>query len=174
MAVIIKDGTLVPDPWQRLELTADRGFPAVPPAADVIVPLAMWQGLRAELRGRAGRCGVWLAPEEGPEAIAGDLGLFGVVAVNFPKFTDGRGYSIGRLLRERYGYEGELRAIGAVQRDQLSYLARCGFNAFVLREGEDVEAALAAFGELSEAYQASVERPVPLFRRRHAALHDRE
>jgi uncharacterized protein (DUF934 family) len=86
--------------------------------------------------------------------------------VNFPKFTDGRGYSTGRLLRERYGYRGELRAIGDIFRDQLLYLSRCGFDAFVLRPGEDPQAALAAFGDFSEAYQAAVDRPLPLFRRR--------
>jgi uncharacterized protein (DUF934 family) len=89
-----------------------------------------------------------------------------LIAVNFPQFTDGRGYSIARLLRERYSWRGELRAIGDVLRDQLFYLARCGFDAFMLREGQDAQAALAAFNDFSEGYQASVERPQPLFRRR--------
>ena len=71
-------------------------------------------------------------------------------------------------MRQRYGFKGELRAIGDIQRDQLYYLARCGFDAFALREGEDVEAALQAFQDFGEAYQASVDRPVPLFRRRVA------
>jgi uncharacterized protein (DUF934 family) len=88
--------------------------------------------------------------------------------VNFPSLTDGRGYSIARLLRERYGYVGELRAVGDVQRDQLFNLARCGFDAFLLRKDEDADGALAALEEFSEAYQASVERPQPLFRRRPA------
>lgn len=166
MAVIIKDRNIVNDPWRRLELAADGSFPAVPVAGDLIVPLAMWQGLRDTLRLRPARLGVWLSPGEDPAAIAGDLPLFGVVAVNFPKFTDGRGYSIARLLRERYGYKGELRAIGDVFRDQLFFLASCGFNAFALREGENPEEALSAFDDFSDAYQASVERPLPLFRRR--------
>lgn len=107
-----------------------------------------------------------LEPGDDPARVAGRLGAVARVEVNFPKFTDGRGYSIARLLRERYGYQGELRAVGDVQRDQLFHLSRCGFDAFLLREGQDAEEALSAFRDFSEAYQASVERPEPLFRRR--------
>jgi uncharacterized protein (DUF934 family) len=107
-----------------------------------------------------------LEPHEDPAALAGRLRAAARVEVNFPKFSDGRGYSIARLLRERHGYTGELRAVGDVQRDQLFYLSRVGFDAFLLREGEDAEGALAALADFSEAYQASVERPQPLFRRR--------
>ena len=88
------------------------------------------------------------------------------VDVNFPKFGDGRGFSIGRLLRERYGYRGELRAVGHITRDLLFYLESCGFDAFELRPGEDPHEALASFEDFTEAYQASVARPQPLFRRR--------
>jgi uncharacterized protein (DUF934 family) len=101
-----------------------------------------------------------------PGALAASLGRLKVVAVNFPKFGDGRGYSIARLLRERYGYRGELRAVGEVARDNLYFMAQCGFDAFQLRAGEDPEAALDAFNDFSEAYQATVARPLPLFRRR--------
>jgi len=107
-----------------------------------------------------------LEPGDDPGAVAERLPAAARVEVNFPKFTDGRGYSIARLLRERHGYQGELRAVGDVQRDQLFYLARVGFDAFLLRDGEDAEGALAALAGFSEAYQSSVERPLPLFRRR--------
>ena len=166
MAIIIKDKQVAADPWQRLELGSDGSLPTVPASGDIIVPLALWQGRRDELLARPGRLGVWLNSSEEPAAIAEDLRLFGVVAVNFPKFIDGRGFSIGRLLRERYGWKGELRAVGDVFRDQLFFLSSCGFNAFALRAGEDPQEALAAFGDFSEAYQNSVERPLPLFRRR--------
>jgi len=99
-------------------------------------------------------------------ALADKIGASKVIAVNFPKFGDGRGYSIARLLRERYGYKGELRAVGVVARDLLQQMERCGFDSFLLREGEDAQAALAAFGDFSEAYQANAAQPVPLFRRR--------
>ena len=105
-----------------------------------------------------------LEPADEPAAVS----LEGVtrVEVNFPKFGDGRGYSIARLLRERHGYRGELRAVGQITRDHLLSLERCGFDAFELREGEDAQEALAAFGDFSEVYQATVTQPLPLFRRR--------
>ena len=107
-----------------------------------------------------------LGPDDDPALLAGALAQARVIAVNFPKYSDGRGYSIARLLRERYGYRGELRATGVVARDQLHAMAQCGFDTFELREGEDAQAALAAFGDFSEAYQASAAQRVPLFRRR--------
>ena len=111
---------------------------------------------------------VRLEPGDEPAAIVERLGRVARVEVNFPKFGDGRGYSIARLLRERYGYRGELRAVGHITRDLLVYLESCGFDAFELREGENPREALAAFEDFSESYQASVTRPVPLFRRRVA------
>ena len=107
---------------------------------------------------------VRLEPADDPAAVA----LEGVarIEVNFPKFGDGRGYSIARLLRERYGYRGELRAVGHITRDLLFFMESCGFDAFELREGENPHEALAAFDDFSESYQASVAWPVPLFRRR--------
>ncbi len=172
MAGIIKDRKVVTDRWQRLELAPDGSLPSIPPAGDILVPLALWQAERNALLARPGRIGVWLNSNEEPAAIADDLRHLGVVAVNFPKFGDGRGYSTARLLRERYGWKGELRAIGDIFRDQLFFLSSCGFSSYALREGEDPQEALAAFGDFSEAYQSSVERPVPLFRRRDRTVTD--
>jgi uncharacterized protein (DUF934 family) len=107
-----------------------------------------------------------LEPTDDPAAFAAEVGRAGVIAINFPKFSDGRGYSIARLLRERYAYKGELRAIGEVARDHLYAMAHCGFDAFQLREGEDPQEALQAFGDFSEHYQATTAQPLPLFRRR--------
>jgi len=107
-----------------------------------------------------------LEPADDPAAVAGELGRAARVEVSFPKFGDGRGYSIARLLRERHGYRGELRAVGHITRDLLYFMESCGFDAFELREGENPHEALAAFEDFSESYQASVARPLPLFRRR--------
>ena len=169
MAVIIRQRQVVADNWQLLKPVAD-GSLAVPAAGDVIVPLNVWLEQRDALLKRAGRLGVWLDSNDDPAPIADDLRYFALIAVNFPQFVDGRGYSVARLLRERYGWRGELRAIGDVLRDQLFYLSRCGFDAFDLRAGQDAQAALAAFGDFSEAYQSSAAQPQPLFRRRGADL----
>jgi uncharacterized protein (DUF934 family) len=109
---------------------------------------------------------VRLEATDDPSSVEDRLVRAARVEVHFPKFGDGRGYSIGRLLRERYGYQGELRAVGEVARDHLYYMENCGFDAFLLREGEDAEEALTGFSDYSEGYQASVARPLPLFRRR--------
>lgn len=110
-----------------------------------------------------------LEPADDPAAFAERLAGLRVIAVRFPKYADGRGYSIGRLLRERHGFRGELRAVGEVARDHLQLLAQCGFDAFELREGEDAGDALGAFDDFSESYQASAAQPLPLFRRRGLA-----
>ena len=178
MATLIKNATIAADNWQRFEPGADGSLPDIPVSGDILVPLALWQATAGELLARsAGRLGVWLDGDDDPVQIADSLEAFSLIAVNFPLFTDGRGYSIARLLRERYGWKGELRAIGDIQRDQLFYLSRCGFDAFLLNDGQDApqgdslrsaQAALAAFSDFTEAYQTSVERPLPLFRRRPA------
>ena len=160
---IILDRQIVPDAWQ---FVADGA--TVPDRGDAIIPLSTWLAAGARANVRDGRTGVWLAPDDEPAELAADLAGLPLVAVHFPQFTDGRGYSTARLLRQRHGFKGELRAIGEVLRDQLFYLERVGFNAFDLKEGKSLEDALLAFGDFSDAYQSSVERPVPPYRRRHA------
>jgi uncharacterized protein (DUF934 family) len=116
-------------------------------------------------RTAAGEIGVWIAPDERAEVLKGELDKFTVIAVDFPKFTDGRGYSIAYNLRTRLGYTGELRAIGDVLRDQLFSMQRVGFNAYAVRADRDVHDALKGLSDFSETYQASVDQKVPLFRR---------
>jgi uncharacterized protein (DUF934 family) len=176
MPKLIKNRALTADSWRLLEGELGRWLapgedglvPDLQDAADLIVPLKLWRLRREDLLDRRGRSGVWLAADDDPAALAGDLDRLALVAVHFPKFSDGRGFSTARLLRERYGFKGELRAVGDVLRDQLLFLARCGFDAFALRADQDVGSALAAFADLSEAYQGAVDQPLPLFRRRLA------
>jgi uncharacterized protein (DUF934 family) len=110
--------------------------------------------------------GVWLKPSDDPDALAADVERLPLIAVAFPQFGDGRGYSSARLLREKYRFRGELRAIGEILRDQLYDLRQCGFDTFALQPGRSVADALAAFGEFSENYQSTVAQPLPLFRHR--------
>jgi len=167
MPILIKNRQVASDSWRLL--SASAALADVPTTGDAIVPLALWLAHRAALASRDGRTGVWLDSHEGPETIAADVPRLPLIAVNFQKFGDGRGFSTGRLLRERYNFGGELRAIGDVLRDQLLFLDRCGFDAFALRDDQNVAGALAAFDDFTEAYQASVAQPAPLFRRRLAA-----
>ncbi len=159
---------LLEEPFDRLLIPAEDGLLPDLPRGLLIVPLAVWLRRRDDLVERSPHVGLWLATDANPESAVPDLPHFGVIAVRFTEFTDGRGYSLARSLRERHGFRGELRAVGDVRRDQLHYLAACGFDAFELRKGEDPLAALGAFADFSEAYQASVARPSPLFRRRLA------
>ena len=169
MGMLIKERRIVADSWRLLSRGPKGELPEVPVEGDVIVPLALWLEHRDAFLAYSGKLGVWLEANEGPEAIADDLQRFTLIAVNFPKFGDGRGYSIARLLRERYGYKGELRAIGDVLHDFLYFMKQCGFDSFALRDDQDVNEALAAFDTFSDGYQTSALRPVPLFRRRFAA-----
>jgi uncharacterized protein (DUF934 family) len=162
---IIKGRAVVADDWSVLSLDEGQTAETVElPAAKLIVPLPVWLARRDELVQRAD-IGVWLAPDELAGAIKDDLDKFGVIAISFPKFTDGRGYSIAFNLRRRLGYQGELRAIGDVLRDQLFQMQRCGFDAYAPRQDRDIHEALKGLTVFSETYQASVDTPLPLFRR---------
>jgi uncharacterized protein (DUF934 family) len=162
---IIKGRAVVADDWNVLRLEEGQTPEQVAvPAGKVIVPLAVWQAQQSTLAGRAD-VGLWLAPDERPEVLKGQLDQFAVIAVDFPKFTDGRGYSIAFNLRKRLGYTGELRAIGDVLRDQLFSMHRVGFDAYAVRADRSVDDALKGVTDFSETYQASVDNPLPLFRR---------
>ena len=162
---IIKGRAVVADDWSVLRLAeGETAADAVVPEGKVIVPLAVWQSQREALSARA-EVGVWIASDERPEALKGELDNFAVVAVDFPKFTDGRGYSIAYNLRMRLGYTGELRAIGDVLRDQLFQMQRTGFDAFATRQDRNINDALKGLTDFSEVYQTSVDIKSPLYRR---------
>jgi uncharacterized protein (DUF934 family) len=163
MQKLIKDGVIVDDDFTLVE-AGDAGLAL--PAGNVLVRLAVWQQHKAQLLAHAGQKGVLLAPEDTAEAIAADLSQLALVAVDFPAFADGRGYSTAYLLRTRFGYAGELRAVGDVLKDTLFYQLRCGFNSFAVRADKSIEAALAGLRDFSESYQASADHAEPLFRRR--------
>lgn len=169
MREIIKDRAIVQDDWSVLRLNEGETPETVSvPAGKVIVPLAVWQVQRPALMQRlqaSQEIAVWLAPDQPAELIADDAALFPLIAIDFPKFNDGRGYSAAYLLRSRYRYTGELRAIGDVLRDQLFYMQRVGFNAFATRADRSIQDALKGLTDFSEVYQASVDQPLPLFRR---------
>jgi uncharacterized protein (DUF934 family) len=140
------------------------------PAGRVVLPLSVWLTRKAEFAARlaAGEVGVWLEPHELVETLAEaqpDLNVFPLIAVFIERFADGRAYSTAALLRSRFGFKHELRALGDVLRDQLFFLKRCGFDAFQIRADRSAEDALASLNDFSEPYQAAVVINQPLWRR---------
>ena len=162
---IIRDREVIADDWQLAPAIAE-GAAAHLPDSKLIVPLNVWLAQTDALTERKQPVGVWLDSNQDAADIAIAVSNFAVVAVNFQKFADGRGYSIAALLRSRFGYKGELRAIGDVLRDQLFYMQRVGFNAFAVRADKDIHDALKALKDFSVTYQGSVDQPLPLFKRR--------
>ncbi len=165
MRDIIKDRTIVQDDWTVVTLLEGESVESVSvPKGKFIVPLPVWLAKRAELLNRDD-IGVWIAPNEQADALQPDFARLALIAVDFPKFSDGRGYSIAYNLRARLGYTGELRAIGDVLRDQLFYMQRVGFNAFATRTDRSIQEALKGLTDFSETYQTSWDQQIPLFRR---------
>lgn len=159
MFKLIKNGQVVADQWKTLTLAeGDTPHTVKLPVGPVLVPLSVWQARRAELIHREYEhgwpLGVWLAAEEGPEAIGRDIDDFTVIAVEFDKFADGKSYSTARLLRERHGYKGELRAIGDVPRDKLTYQHQVGFDAFAVRANQKAASVLSGLFDFNAANQS--------------------
>lgn len=156
MPRLIKQGRIIEDSWQPVDADATVALAGM----HRILSLDQWLSL-PDKSGRA----VQLEPGQAPTPLFDYLDEIPLVAVNFPVFTDGRGFSYGRELRER-GFRGELRACGYFIRDQLAYLQRCGFDAFRMEDDSELEDALASLSDFSESYQGAIDQPLPLFRRR--------
>lgn len=154
---IIRNRKIVEDDFLHL---ADGA--SLPDGANVIVSLDRWRSEREALIAHPGKVGVKIENTCDPREMAEDLPHLALVAVDFPIYRDGRGFSIGRLLRERLGYQGEIRAVGNVLRDQILFMERCGFDAYEIQEGKNVERALEGFGDFSVTYQDAIDdRTVP-------------
>jgi uncharacterized protein (DUF934 family) len=152
---LLRDGIIAVDDWHT------SGDGEVRDDAALIVTFAEWQAERERWLSRSGRLGVMLAPADEVERLVPDLARLDLAGADFPGPSEGRGYTQGRLLRERFGFAGELRARGAIGRDQIFFLARCGFNSFQLPESE-LEGASAALATFSAAYQPSNDVGLPL------------
>ncbi len=149
--------SLAEDPF-----TAVGDEQSVPPG-DVIISLTRFQAEGEALMGEGRAVGVRLESHEEVEALAYDLPQLAVVALAFPKFGDGRAYSYARLLRERFGFRGEVRAVGDVLREQAGYMARCGFTAFEPADGSTLEDWRRASQRFRHAYQRSSDARSPAF-----------
>lgn len=149
MALLIKDGTLAADPWQKI-LTADElEAVATSKSQCLLLALPLWleHGLSLAHQGHA--VAVWLGPDDELAPLIPALDTLPLIAIHFPAFTDGRGYSLAKMLRRRYGFGGELRATGDILRDQIYLLYRCGFSSFSLRDDQNPQEAIAALEDYS-------------------------
>ena len=160
MPTLIKGGQILADDWLIVE---DVPHDAT---AKRLVVSAEYATTHAETLFTEGReVGIWLAGDAELDEIIGLIARVSMIAIHFPAFNDGRGLSLAVLLRTRFGYTGELRAIGDVHTDMLHYLHRCGFDSYLLPDGRDPQTALAILNSLSDFYQGSVLQPMPAFRR---------
>lgn len=166
MTQIILDKQIANDDWT---LVADD---AALSAEKEIINFSRWasaEGADKEAlvaKRDAGTLGIQMNAGDTADLLANDSQGFALISVEFPKFADGRGYSTARLLRERFGFTGQLRAVGDVLFDQLFFMMRCGFNAMAMREDQDLDLAVKGFETFSAPYQADVNDTRPLFRRR--------
>jgi uncharacterized protein (DUF934 family) len=144
----LKDGLVVDNSWQLVAADADTL-----PAGDILISVTYWQANQQQLADHSGNVGVWVDGHEEVEEFAGSIATVPVIAINFPKFVDGRGYI------------GEIRAIGQFIRDQLFMMQRCGFNAFQFDSEIDLAAASKSLSDFSDSYQVAADQPEPLFKR---------
>jgi uncharacterized protein (DUF934 family) len=147
----------------------------IPASGKVLVPLSVWRARKSELADRSakGDVGVWLATHELLEHLVesvADLNTLPLIAVHVERFADGRIFSIGNLLRTRYGYKNELRAFGDVLRDQLFFLKRCGYDSYQIRADRSAEDALASLKDFTQPYQGAVDVNQPVWRRVHRSV----
>jgi uncharacterized protein (DUF934 family) len=140
---------------------------ALPPEGPIIIGLARWQEERGLIEPRNTPLGVRLKPNDAVEQIAGDLDRLAVVALEFPKFNDGRAMSQGRLLRERYGYRGEIRATGKVVRDLLLFMHRCGFDAFEVADTITADIVAKSLAEFDVFYQPAADSSQSVIQQRY-------
>lgn len=142
----------------------------IPATGKIIVPLSVFIERNNELTARIaqGEVGVWLATHELLEYLIQqlpDLNVLPIIAIFVERFADGRIFSLGTLLRTRYGYKNELRAFGDVLRDQLFFLKRSGFTSYLIRKDRSAQDAIASLNDFSKPYQGAVDEPRPVFQR---------
>lgn len=155
---LIKDGRLVEDAW--VAVGDDEPLPADRPA---LISLGRWQAEREALLGRNAPLGLRLRSDQSPRLVAADVSRFRLLALEFPKFNDGRAFSYARLLRERYGFSGEIRAVGHLIRDQFAFLMRCGFDAVEVKDATLARQWHDALAEFSVVYQPATDSRRPVF-----------
>lgn len=162
MQHLIKQNQLVEnDPWQLYQAEDTQGLPG-----HALLPISFWAETGGELAESSLPFGAFVAENEGIDALIPHLENIDIIAIAFPKFADGRGFTYARQLRIQHGFKGEVRAYGDIMPDQFAYLERCGFDAFAMRTEQQASTALKIKGLISETYQSDILEPQPLYRRR--------
>lgn len=146
---IIKHKQILEDSWTHLADSDEIS------SGDITLSISRWKNEKNELKSHSGNIGVRLAPADNVEDITADLQNISLIALDFPAFTDGRSFSQARLLRSRYGFTGEIRAIGGFITDQVFYLHRVGVDAFELKDQDQLNAALSTMNDFTVCYQSS-------------------
>ncbi|MGI9281118.1 MAG: DUF934 domain-containing protein [Endozoicomonas sp.] len=161
MARLLKNNEVFEEDFLILESETDSNG-----SSDILLIPAKNLEQHKELLDQEQQTGLFLDSDDEVEAYADALSRFDLITINFPKFMDGRGYSLCRLLRERYQYQGDIRAIGDVLTDQIFMMKRCGFSSYYLREDQKAEDAIKALDTFTLRYQGSTDDPEPLYRKR--------
>jgi uncharacterized protein (DUF934 family) len=161
MPQVLKDNCVINDSWTILSEDSETL-----PNGDILLSYNQWQTLSDQIQNHNGSIGVIIEGNAEIEEIIEPLLDLPLIAINFTKFADGRGFSAATLIRERYNYSGEIRAVGGFMRDQLYLLSRCGFNAFKFDNTVDLTDSAKSLQDFSETYQVSADQENPLFRRR--------
>ncbi|GAB4540518.1 MAG: DUF934 domain-containing protein [Parvularculaceae bacterium] len=160
-ARVFRLGAEIEDPWR--DVADDSEFPN---SAHIVVSLQRFLTDADAFRARRAPVGAYLQPDDDPAELAAHLDALGLIVVVFPTFRDGRGFSTARLLRERYGYRGELRARGEILIDQAAFLLRCGFDSLEFNKAVDLEKLNRAVAAISTIYQPAADGAAPIWARR--------
>jgi uncharacterized protein (DUF934 family) len=160
---VIKDKAVIDDDWSLIRDIEDSSSI---PEGDVILPLTFWQANRDQLLKTKKIHAIWIDGSIETESLLDDIEFFSLIALDFPTFKDGRSYSHARLLRERYNFQGELRAVGDILQDQLFFMERCGINSFQVRDDKNIEQALNGLKIFSDGYQAAADDATPISKKR--------
>ena len=166
MRNLIKQGAVVHDDWRLVKEASGPEILHVTENRNLIVPIKFWNNYKPEIENYLGNITIWLDSHECLDEIKEALNTFSLIALNFPVFSDGRPYTTARELRQSGNFEGEIRAIGDVLRDQIFYMYQCGFNSFLLRHDQDPDSCISALNDFQANYQSTVLEETPLFRRR--------
>ena len=160
--LLIKDQQLSDNHWQLIDKEQVIDLSSVADSDHIILPFARWQENQPMVLGKE-NIGLWLDSDESAEPLASVCHDVPLIAINFPVFSDGRGYSYARTLRDHFAYRGEIRAIGDVLPDQMYFYQRCGFNSFLLRSDVNPETAINCLNDFSLSYQAGSDQRTPIF-----------